>query len=133
MDLITTFTGQYSNSTAIKGYSIRTSQSAMNGGDDENPAPFDLLLTSISACSAVYVDYFCQKRGIPTENIRVILKTVVDPEKKKIGKIIINVEIPADFPEKYIKPMMKSVDMCAVKKLILDPPEFELAAVTTPL
>ena len=129
MDLITTFTGQYSNSTAIKGYSIKTSQSAMNGGDDENPAPFDLFLASISACSAVYVDYFCQKRGIPLENIRIVTKTVVDPEKKKIGKIIINVEIPSDFPEKYIKPMMKSVDMCAVKKLILDPPEFELDAV----
>ncbi len=129
MDIVTTFTGNYSNSTACKGYTINTSQTAMSGGDDKNPAPFDLFLTSISACSAVYVDYFCVKRGIPADNIRVILKTEVDPEKKMIGKIRITVEIPPDFPEKYIKPMLKSVDMCAVKKHILDPPEFELDSV----
>ena len=129
MDMITTFTGMFSNSTAYKGYNIKTSQSATSGGDGENPAPFDLFLASISACSAVYVDYFCVKRGIPTEDIRIVMKTEIDPEKRMIGKITINVEIPSDFPEKYIKPMLKSVDMCAVKKLILDPPEFELEAV----
>ena len=98
----------------------------MNGGDGENPSPFDLFLASLSACAAIYVDFFCQKRGISTENIRVIMKTEVDPEKRMIGKITTTVEIPSDFPEKYIKPLLKSVDMCTVKKHLLDPPEFVL-------
>ncbi|MBN2072184.1 MAG: OsmC family protein [Candidatus Krumholzibacteriota bacterium] len=129
MEIITKLTGNFSNSTFFKGYEIKTSQPVMSGGDGKDPAPFDLFLASISACSAVYVDYFCEKRGIATDEISVVVKTEIDPEKKMIGKVIINIEIPADFPEKYIKPMLKSVDMCAVKKHILDAPAFELEAV----
>ncbi|MBN1164756.1 MAG: OsmC family protein [Candidatus Krumholzibacteriota bacterium] len=131
MDIITTFPGGKKVNAEYKGFTIKTDQAIQSGGDGSAPAPFDLFLTSLATCGGVYVVYFCEKRGIPMDNIRLIQKMERDPETHKLTKISLNVEIPPDFPEKYIKPLLNSVDLCAVKKTILDPPQFEINAITT--
>jgi ribosomal protein S12 methylthiotransferase accessory factor len=44
----------------------------------------------------------------------------------KLGKIAIDINLPADFPEKYKDAIVRVADQCAVKKTILAPPEFEV-------
>ena len=46
-----------------------------------------------------------------------------------ITRITIEVELPADFPEKYTDALLKTIDLCAVKKAIQNAPEFDLRAV----
>ena len=129
MDIITSFVGGKKINAEYKGFTIETDQSKINGGEESAPAPYDLFLTSLATCGAVYALVFCQRRDIPLDNIRLVQKMERDPKTHKITKISLNVEIPPDFPEKYIKPLLNSVDLCAVKKAILDPPEFETNAV----
>ena len=74
--------------------------------------------------------YFCEKRGIPVSDIKVIQRDERDPQTGRVGKITIEIELPADFPEKYKKALLHSVDLCAVKKTMLDPPEFDVRTVT---
>ena len=102
----------------------------MAGGDDSAPAPFSLFLASLVSCAGIYVVYFCEKRGIPTNNIRVVQRDERDPETRKVKKITLEIMLPADFPEKYKKALLHTVDLCAVKKTILDAPEFEITTVT---
>ena len=51
-----------------------------------------------------------------------------DKVKKLYGKIAINLTLPEGFPEKYKEAIIRSMDQCTVKKHILDPPEFTIAA-----
>jgi len=46
-----------------------------------------------------------------------------------LKKIMLDIIIPPEFPEKYHKALIKVVDQCAVKKTILNPPEFEIQTV----
>ncbi|NTV93040.1 MAG: osmotically inducible protein C, partial [Chlorobiaceae bacterium] len=48
-----------------------------------------------------------------------------------IGKIVLTIELPPDFPEKYKEAVINSANLCAVKKHIMDPPEFEVVTMTT--
>ncbi len=130
MDLVVTFPGNKKVDATIGDFTIKTDQLKKAGGDQSAPPPFSLFLASIGTCSGVYVVYFCQKRDIPYEDIRIIQKTRKNPETKMIEKITISVELPPDFPDKYKKPLLHAVDLCAVKKHIMDPPEFELETVT---
>ena len=41
-----------------------------------------------------------------------------------IGKIVFDIKLPAGFPEKYTKALLKTMDGCAVKKHMMNPPEF---------
>ncbi|MFC2101207.1 OsmC family protein, partial [Bacteroidota bacterium] len=90
------------------------------------PAPFDLFLASIATCSGIYVKSFCRSRNIDTSNITLIQRHSYNQEKRLIDQIEIEVHLPEDFPEKY-KPMIQNViDQCAVKKHLMNPPEFSI-------
>jgi ribosomal protein S12 methylthiotransferase accessory factor len=47
-----------------------------------------------------------------------------------IEKVVINLSLPSDFPEKYKDALIKAIDLCHVKKHFSEPPEFEYLAAT---
>ena len=109
-----------------KDHTIKTDQPKSSGGGGSAPAPFDLFIASIGTCAGIYVLSFCQERNIPTDKIKLILKTEKNEETKMITKIRIEIKLPSDFPEKYKKAVVKSAELCAVTKHIHNPPEFEI-------
>jgi putative redox protein len=123
-----TFPGGLRVDAEYKGRLIQTDQPVYQGGEGTAPAPFDLFLASIATCSGFYVLAFCQKRGIPIENASVVMRIERNPESKMIEKIVIEVHLPPEFPEKYKSAVLKAVDTCTVKAHIMNPPEFELKA-----
>jgi len=114
---------------SYKGFSIMTDQPVKAGGDGSAPSPFDLFLISLGTCAGIYVLSFCQQRNIPTENIKLLMKTIRNSEKGMIDKIIIDILLPSDFPEKYTGAVKSAADMCTIKKHILNPPIFEINTV----
>lgn len=122
------FPGGMRVDAGYKGFVIKTDQPTYAGGDGLAPSPFDLFLASIATCAGFYVLFFCQKRGISTEKIAVAMNTRKNSETKMIEKIILEVQLPPEFPEKYEKAVLKAVDGCAVKAHILNPPSFEVEA-----
>jgi len=118
------FPGGHKVDAEYKGMVIKTDQPIYQGGEGTAPAPFDLFLASIATCSAYYVLAFCQRRGLSFENISVVLKKEKNPETKRIEKLFIDINLPADFPEKYKSAVIKSVNSCSVKIHMHYPPEF---------
>ena len=113
------------------GFPIHTDQSVHAGGEGSAPEPFALFLASIGTCAGIYVSSFCQSRGIPTEGIRLVQSHFVKESGRGIGKIELAIELPPDFPEKYKEALISAANLCAVKKHILNPPEFIVKTVTT--
>lgn len=107
------------------GFVIHTDQPVREGGDGSAPAPFELFLASIGTCAGIYIVGFCESRNIPYEGIEIIQDLVYDPIQRRIAKIKLEIRVPKDFPEKYYDALVKSANICAVKKTIQDAPEFE--------
>ncbi len=110
----------------LNGKTIKTDQSVRNGGGGTAPEPFELFLASIGTCAGIYVKSFCDQRGIPAENIKIVQSVVFDPAKRIPGKISLDIQLPADFPEKYRPAVINAAELCLVKKTINDPPEFQV-------
>ncbi len=111
---------------------IKTDQSKDAGGDASAPEPFALFLASIGTCAGIYVVYFCEARKIPTDGIELVQKLDFDPSPPhKLRKVELEVHVPPSFPEKYRKALARAASSCAVKKTILDPPEFDVRTVVT--
>jgi len=111
-----------------KGFTIETDQPEHGGGDDSAPAPFDLFIASIGTCAGIFMLGFMQSRGIPTENAGITLRTERDPEAGLIGRIILDMQLPAEFPEKYKAAIINAVELCSVKRHLHQPPQFEVNA-----
>ena len=129
MEIKITFPGRKRVDAEMTGYVIRTDQPAKYGGDASAPAPFDYFLASIGTCAGIYVLSFCEERKIPSEGISLVQRLEYGEKetgKKFIEKIVIEITVPASFPEKYLKTLIKVADQCAVKKAIMNPPKFEV-------
>ncbi|MDZ7634000.1 MAG: OsmC family protein [Bacteroidales bacterium] len=89
-------------------------------------AGFELFLASIGTCAGNYVKSFCDQRGIPAEGIKIIQSVAFNPEKRVPGRISLDIQLPADFPEKYKAAIINAAELCLVKKTINNPPEFQV-------
>ena len=119
-----TFPGGLSVDAHVAGHTIRTDQREKHGGDGSGPPPFDLFLASIATCMGFYALRFCQQRELATEGLRLGLETERDGDTKMIDTIRVQIELPEGFPAKYVKAIERSIDQCAVKKHMLQPPTF---------
>ena len=108
------------------GFTIETDQPVLGGGDGSAPAPFDLVLASIGTCAGIYALGFMQQRGIDAEGARITMRTHRDPERGLIGKVDLELQLPAAFPEKYRAAIVNAMNLCAVKKHLHEPPAFEI-------
>ena len=108
-----------------KGFLIKTDQPVYAGGKGTAPAPFDLFLGSIATCVGYYVLAFCQNRSIPMDKVSVRMNMHKSEGKKMIDRISLEIKLPPEFPDKYTKAIIKSVDTCAVKAHMVDSPAFE--------
>ena len=90
------------------------------------PTPFATFLASIGTCAGIYVLGFCQQRGLPTEGIRIVQRTYSNPASGMVGKIDLEIQVPPTFPEKYLSSLVRSAELCAVKKHLEHPPVFDV-------
>jgi ribosomal protein S12 methylthiotransferase accessory factor len=124
-----TFPGGKRVNAEYKGFTIKTDQSVYQGGEGSEPAPFDLFLASIATCAGIYVLVFCQNRGIAVDKASLMMRTFRNPDTKMIDKITIDIHLPPEFPDKYAKAVIKSINGCAVKAHMEAPPQFEVRTV----
>ncbi len=132
MDIKITFPGGKKVDAEYNGIKIRTDQSIKSGGEGSAPEPYMYFLSSIGTCAGIYVLSFCKSKGIPTEGISLIQRhefVSPAPGKSKLAKIKLEINLPTDFPEKFYDAIIRVADQCAVKKTILEPPEFEIKTI----
>ena len=110
-----------------KGFTIKTDQPKQEGGDGSAPEPFSFFISSIGTCTGIYVLSFCQERKIPTDDLKMILRSVKNEKTKMIDKIFIEIQAPKTFPDNYIKAVIKAAGLCTVKKHLKKPPKIEIS------
>ncbi len=103
-------------------YTVKTDQPPAASA----PTPFATFLAAIGTCAGIYVLGFCQQRGLPTEGIRIVQRVHNEPSSGMVGKIDIEIQVPAGFPEKYLPSLVRSAELCAVKKHLEQPPQFDV-------
>ena len=107
------------------GFEVETDQSKNDGGNNSAPTPSDLFYASIGTCAGIYALNFCEKRDIDPSHIKIAVEFQANQKNSMIEKVVINVDTAPEFPEKYISALVKSMNLCYVKKHFEQPPQFE--------
>lgn len=126
MEMIIDFPGGARVDAHFGPYTVKTDQPPMGGGEGSAPTPFAVFLASIGTCAGIYVLGFCKQRGLPTEGIRIVQRMYSNPFSGMVGKIELEIQVPPSFPEKYRPALIRSAELCAVKKHFENPPQFEI-------
>jgi putative redox protein len=126
MEMMIDFPGGARVDAHFNGLTAMTDQPPAGGGEGSAPSPFELFLASIGTCAGIYVLGFCKQRGLPTEGIRILEKVHRSPATGMVDKIDLEIQVPESFPEKYRPSLVKSAELCAVKKHLENPPAFDV-------
>lgn len=128
MEMVIDFPGGSRVDAHFGPFTVKTDQPPYSTA----PTPFAVFLSSIGTCAGIYVLGFCQQRGLPTEGIRILQRVHTDMSGM-IGKIDLEIQTPPDFPEKYLPSLIRSAELCAVKKHLEKPPKFNVYTKTSGL
>ena len=126
MEMVIDFPGGARVDAHFRGHDLMTDQLAGGGGVDSAPMPFELFLASIGTCAGIYILGFCKQRNLPTEGIRIIQHTHTDRATGMTDKIELEIQIPPSFPQQYHSALIRSAELCKVKKTLEHPPQFEI-------
>ena len=124
MEMMISFPGGARVDASFNGFTVPTDQSPAGGGENSAPAPFSYFLASIGTCAGIYVLNFCRQRGLPVEGIHIIQRIHRNPDNHMVETIDLEIQVPASFPEKYYESLIRSANLCAVKKALEHPPVF---------
>jgi putative redox protein len=126
MEMEITFPGGARVDANFGGMVVKTDQPPAASA----PTPFATFLASIGTCAGIYVLGFCQQRGIPTQDIKIVQRMQSDRMTGLVGQIELEIQLPPDFPEKYKTAVIRSAEQCAVKKHLEHPPTFNVTTST---
>jgi ribosomal protein S12 methylthiotransferase accessory factor len=126
MSIQISFPGGVKVAAQVDDFQILTDQPPEDGGEGSAPAPYDFFLASIGTCAGYYVLRFCQERQLPTEGMTMNLAIERDPVSRKLLKVLLDIKVPEGFPSKYHRAVIRSAELCSVKKALSSPPEFVL-------
>ncbi len=127
-EIVVTFPGGKRVDAQVGGHLVRTDQPASGGGEDTAPTPYALFAASMGTCAGIFVVGFCQKRGLPTEGIRIV-ERLHSAEDGSLAGVDLDLVVPASFPEKYREALVRVADQCSVKRAIQAQPRFQVRTV----
>ena len=122
MEMVIDFPGGSKVDAHFGNFTVHTDQPPVAS----SPTPFATFLASLGTCAGIYVLGFCQQRGLPTEGIQIIQRMHSDPFSGMVSQVDLEIQAPATFPEKYLPSLVRSAELCAVKKHFERPPQFNI-------
>jgi ribosomal protein S12 methylthiotransferase accessory factor len=129
MEIIVDFPGGSRVDAHFGNFTIPTDQPPVASA----PTPFDGFLASIGTCAGIYILSFCQLRGLSVDDIQIVQRIHNDLLTGMVDKIELEIRVPATFPEKYRESLIRSAELCKVKKHLEHPPKFEITTAVAEL
>ncbi|MEO1268088.1 MAG: alpha/beta fold hydrolase, partial [Myxococcota bacterium] len=65
--------GRFAQDIAVRQHTLRADEPESYGGTDTGPTPYDLLLSSLGACTSMTIRMYAERKGWPLEQVEVRL------------------------------------------------------------
>ncbi len=126
MDLITVSRqGGFKFGIKVRGHEITSDMSEKDGGGDAGPSPAELLAASLGACIAMMVQNYCRRHEYAGD-VGVNLTLELADSPKRIGGIVVDVELPDSVPEDKLDAIRAMAERCPIHETLRDPPRVDL-------
>ena len=112
----------------VRGHDVRADLSEKDGGRDRAPSPVELLAGSLGACIAMMVQGYCQRHGWDGDT-GVSLTMELADHPKRIGRIVVDLELPKGVPEDKKEAIKRVAERCPIHETLKSPPGLDINVV----
>jgi len=113
----------------VRQHALTIDMSREEGGADEGLNPVELLAGSLGVCIAIMVQTYCDTHGYTDGEVSASLTLELADEPKRVGTIVIDLELPSDFPEDKKSVVKRLAELCPVHETLKHPPTVDLEIV----
>jgi len=110
--IVVTHEGGVQFAAQVRKHRILVDQPERGCGADAGPAPIELLGVSLGTCVALYVQQFCQSRGLSHEGMRVELHQFGAQNPNRIGQFAVKVVLPQGVPAEHVEMLERVARSC---------------------
>ena len=127
MDLITvTRKERQAFDVRVRRHSVTSDMSPGDGGQDAGFAPVELLAGSLGACIAMMVQCYCDAHGYTDGDVGVNLTLELADHPKRIGAIVVDVELPQGVPQDRRDAVRRVAEQCVIHQTLMQPPRLDV-------
>lgn len=109
--IVVTHEGGLRFAAQMRGHTLIVDQPA-GVGEDAGPMPLELIGASLGTCVALYVQQFCEARGLPYAGMRVELDQVGAQNPSRIARFVVRVQLPEALPPQYAELLERVARSC---------------------
>jgi putative redox protein len=112
--------------TQIREHTVIIDGPASVGGGNCGPTPPEMMVAALGSCVGVYALIFCQKHGISAEGLVVTTDWEKAESPARIGRMTVEIVLPAGVPAEKHTAFMKTVEQCLVHNTFHHMPEIQI-------
>lgn len=124
--MVVTHEGGMKFATRIRNHTVVVDQ-PKGAGNDEGPMPIELLGASLGTCVALYVQQFCQTRGLRYEGMRVELQQYGAQNPGRVGLFDVRVILPEELPAQYAEMVQRVARSCPAHNTLVHGSEVQVS------
>jgi len=96
----------------VRTHRVVVDQPVRGGGEDSAPTPLELLGASLGTCVALYVQQYCDSRGLPYAGMSVEVEQLGATNPHRIGQFAVRVILPTALPEPHASMLERVARSC---------------------
>ena len=104
----------------IRNHEIAIDASPAGGGSDAGPEPHDLYDASLAACKALTVLIYARRKGMPVEDIEVIVDRDDSEERKGVYRLKSSLRVTGELTEAQRDELLRVAGKCPVHRLMTE-------------
>ena len=97
-----------------------------DGGVGSGLSPVEMFAGSLGACIAMTVQSYCESCGHTNGDVGVSLALELLPKPKRIGAVVVDVELPEGVPEDRREAIRRVVKECVIQETLRHPPDVDV-------
>jgi putative redox protein len=110
----------------VRGQDLTSDMSLEDGGRGAGFSPAELLAGSLGACIAMMVQGYCDRNGYTDGDVAVSLTIELADKPKRVGAIVIDVELPDGVPEDRWEAIRRVAEKCTIHETFNHPPRVDV-------
>lgn len=104
----------------IRAHEIPVDVEVAGGGADAGPQPHDLYDAALGACKALTVLVYAKRKGIPVEEIEVVVDRDDSEERKGTYRLDTSLRVTGNLSEEQRAELLRVAGKCPVHKLMTE-------------
>lgn len=116
--------GRYFQTIDASGHALQADEPGDVGGQNRGPAPYDLLLASLGACTSMTVRMYADRKQWPLTRIRITLTHHKEPDAENKKRDVISREITLEgaLDDEQRARLLDIADKCPVHRTLTEGP-----------